>query len=369
VSNVGVVTLHRSSSYGGTLQAYATYLVLRKLNFNVEFVNYTNKNEQSQDKWICYRSDRSFIENIRGTLRNILLLQPFYRNKSYKEFHSKLPTAKKKYNCITRMNKIKYDILLSGSDQLWNPLIFGELDPVFFLGFGQAKKKIAYAASMGSYKFRNNETIKVASYINNYTFISAREEHVVDEILKITGRHCPVVLDPTLLVSKQAWIKVLNIKTPKIKNYILLYLIGINGDYYRKYYAKIVKYYSKRTNLPVYYVSPDYRKVNGTDVALKGVTPTKFLELIRNASLVLTSSYHGIAFSINFGKKFVALQNPNNPIRLQFLLETFELNDQIVDNETTNYELPLKNIDYDKIHAKLSAQRIYSLQWLRRAMN
>jgi hypothetical protein len=240
---------------------------------------------------------------------------------------------------------------------------------VFFLGFGQAKKKIAYAASMGSYKFRNNETIKVASYINNYTFISAREEHVVDEILKITGRHCPVVLDPTLLVSKQAWIKALNIKTPKIKNYILLYLIGINGDYYRKYYAKVVKYYSKRTNLPVYYVSPDYRKVNGADVALKGVTPTKFLELIRNASLVLTSSYHGIAFSINFGKKFVALQNPNNPIRLQYLLETFELNDQIVDKETTNYDLPLKNIDYDKIHAKLSAQRIYSLQWLRRAMN
>jgi hypothetical protein len=368
VSNIGVVTLHRSSSYGGSLQGFATFIVLKNLNHEVEFINYTNKNEQSQDKWICLRSDRSFLGNIRGAFRNIILLQPYYRQKSYKEFHEKIPVTKKKFFSISEMDRIQYDILLTGSDQLWNPLIFGKLDPVYFLGFGQAKKRIAYAASMGSHQYKDHEAKMAASLLEKYDVISAREEHVAREVKKLTGKQCSVVLDPTLLVSKHAWMDALNIKPQKIGNYILLYLIGVSVDYYKKNYAKIVKFYSKAANLPVYYVSPDYRKVIGADVALKKVTPIELLELILNARFIITSSYHGIAFSINFGRQFVALENPNNPLRVRHLLKSLHIKDQIVDQWTVNYDLPQNKIDFDRVHAELNAQRQVSLHWLKDAL-
>lgn len=365
---IGIVTLHSSYSYGACLQAYATYRVLENMGHDVEFVNYTNDFEQCQNHIIYSNPLKGFKGNIIKTAENIFLKQFFNRKKAFDKFHSELKKTKK-YRRIDEMEDLHYDVLISGSDQLWNPDIFNGLDEVFFLNFGYAGKRMSYAASAGSHVFTSNESNKVLSLLSKYTYISAREDKLKDYIHSLTGRtDIKKVIDPTLLLSNEEWNNWASVKQCKLPphGYILLFMIGVPYSEYKKRYKPIVEYYKKKLGLPVYAITPSsFLSFSGADKNFNTLSPAEFVYAIKEASLVITSSFHGVAFSVLFNKLFVAL-NTSNPDRINSLLSSLGISDRVLSEFDMNQcEGLLTQINYQSVNQLLFDLRTDSYQWLK----
>ena len=70
-------------------------------------------------------------------------------------------------------------------------------------------------------------------------------------------------------------------------------------------------------------------------------SPQEFLGWILNAKIVVTSSFHALAFSILFQKDFYAMNlNAGKDERLNNLLSQFQLNNHLVDNVCQCVDMP-----------------------------
>lgn len=366
----GVITLHQSYSYGACLQAYATYKTISNMGFDVEFINYVNKYEQNQNHLISRTKEFGIVKNIIRTTENIFLRRYVNRVKAFNDFHRNLPKTKL-FTDSESLNDLHYDILLSGSDQLWNPDIFGGLDDVYFLNFGKAEKRIAYAASAGSHVFSDYEKERVTELLKRYTAISTRENDLKKQVEEMIGKTVSQVLDPTFLVSANEWLQLTNGSNPGLdERYILVYMIGVPYLFYFKYYAKIIRFYADKLGVKVYAVSPDsYIPFYGCDKNLTALTPFELVQAINNAELVITSSFHGVAFSASLNKRFIALKNPNNPLRVKNLLQLCGLEDRIIGSLVTEKcERLLDDVDYKNTNESLAKMREFSCNWLREKM-
>lgn len=364
---VGIVTLHRSYSYGACFQSYATYKVLQDMGYDAEFVNYVNSYEQNQNHLVS--TTRGFARNIMTTTENIFLHCYSNNKKAFDKFHNNYKQSNQ-YRHRDDMDNLCYDVLLSGSDQLWNPDIFNQIDSVFFLNFGKARKRIAYAASAGSHIFTKQEREQIAPWVNNYSAIGVREEALKKQLEELTDKDISIVLDPTFLLEKKDWLSLKNSgrEIPKDK-FILLYMIGVRYSEYREKYAPIVKFYADQLEVPVYAVtSMTYPVFYGADKNLCGITPEGLVQAINSAELIITSSFHGIAFSINLNRRFIALKN-SNPARTEQLLQYCGLEDRIIDEfDEEKCTRMLENIDYSITNKRLSQGRNISIAWLRRQL-
>lgn len=371
MKKIGIITLHRSFSYGACLQAFATYRILCNLGNDAEFVDYVNKTEQAQNRIIYFDNSKSLLSNIIKTFENIILLQFYNRKKSFQNFHNSLKTINYNYY-INQGGEIGIDVLLSGSDQLWNPEIFNGIDSNYFLNFGDAKQKIAYAASAGSYVFSEKQKEDIGKYLSKYNAISVRESFLKEQISDIARCEIATVVDPTLLLSKQEWNDIVKDDasfTPK-GPYILLYMIGVPYTEYLQCYKPIVEYYKKKLKIPVYAITPfSFIKIKGTDKSLNKLTPWGFIKAIRSASFVISSSFHGIAFSVIHNKNFVALKT-NNSTRISNLLNSVGLSHKYIDPRLEkNIEVQLTPIDYSSVNISLKKLREESINWLTNAID
>ena len=121
--------------------------------------------------------------------------------------------------------------------------------------------------------------------------------------------------------------------------------------------------YSKKLGIPVWSIQYSNYNWKETDKKILGASVIDFIALIKNASLVLTDSFHGVAFSVNLEKNFVALTNRQNPSRVREFLKKMNLNDRI-DMNSDNYH----EVDYQKVNDKLIAMRNDSLDWIFKAI-
>ena len=267
----------------------------------------------------------------------------------YRTFLSSMVTSQKYKTTEDFFNFSEdFDILCTGSDQVWNPQCGGlnKLNPVYFLNIKQNKyKKISYAASLGAYKFNIEEKGVVSKWINDYSHISVREEYSRDEILRVSGfkEEIPVVIDPTFLLNKDEWNSVChNIKIEE--PYILLY--HLNNI------ALIIEcalQLKKKTGWKIVMMSNNISKLKGVDKNIHFCGPREFIGLIKNAQYILTDSFHGTAFSINFRKNFSSILKADNPYRCQSLLEKAQLSNRLINSIHEFNQLPI-NVDYSNIN-------------------
>lgn len=339
------------------------------MGVDTEFVNYINKNDIGQNTLIVNNPASSRKKNIIATAENIFLWRYFNNKRSFDRFHRELPCSKRVRD-RKQLDQLTYDILVSGSDQLWNPDIFNGIDDVYFLNFGEAKLRISYAASAGSHLFNDTEKRNIQEWLSRYDSISVREDTLKAQIEPLTEKPVQLVADPTFLLKAEEW-RELSRKNPfKAKGkYILLYMIGVPYAEYKKKYASVVRYYSKLLNLPVYAVNPtSFIPVSGATKNLTGIDPFEFLTYIDNAELILTSSYHGIAFSLNFNKRFVALKN-SNPVRIQQILDMCQLSDRFIDlYDETVLDWLLEAPCFDTANKAIASIRESSMKWLETAV-
>ena len=201
------------------------------------------------------------------------------------------------------------------------------------------------------------EEQELTAHLKRFDFISSREVTGAGVLQGMTDKTVETVLDPTLLINSNAWEKVLNIKSGK-GGYIFVYTLFQNEKL-----NEFVEKLSKEKNLPV--VTINRRKIYSAEKqSFAGCDPKKFVELIANADYVVTNSFHGTAFSVNFSKNFIIFKNSARNSRITDMLSMLGIADRAV-FDTDAEMLKMPEIDYSLVQKKLQYERETSINYIK----
>lgn len=362
---VAIMTWHTHENFGTALQAGATNIVLESLGYESDLIQYIPKPKIT---------DASFSDLIwRCKNKAKFIIDPVYasseRSEYFKEFLKK--SAGYSATCTSfpelhDLNEI-YDAFICGSDQVWTPIYF---DSKYFLDFVEnPNKMIAYAPSMGTSKIENlfiREKMK--NLISRFKHLSIREQQGAKIIKELTGQDAKVVLDPTLLMTAAQWDShIKESECEKIQGeYIVCYFLGEANKY-----MNYVKALSKKMGIPYYVIPVKVKQKNSNCVPFE-VGPCEFVSLIKNAKYVVTDSFHGTAFSVNYNVPFTVFKRfkdndpKNENSRIYSFLNMFGLDERLVD-----YKKSVANVlecDFSVANEKLTEKREELLNYLKNAL-
>ena len=251
----------------------------------------------------------------------------------------------------------KYDIYISGSDQVWDYKLTN-FDKTYFLDFPAAgKKKCSYAASIGEHippeEFRQD----YSRLLGDFDEILVREDYGADIVEELTGKRPKVVCDPTLLLTAEEWEPLL--KEPRRKDkYILVYQLGINPEIVN--FARRLK---KKTGCKIVYIP--FPLVGLLSCQCKiAVGPAEWMGLFKNAEYVISDSFHGVVFSLLFNRKFFAKADGHHKNRrVEQLLKLVNLSERTM-NDVSDEQLT-EEIDFTYANKQLEDFRSFSMQKLK----
>lgn len=371
---IGIITFHASHNCGSILQAYALQKVLQtKLQYESEIIDFSNEGQRNYySVFVKNDSIKHFVKNVVTTF--------FYgkakeENRVYEEYiHNTLKLSQESYRETNELEGIekRYSALICGSDQVWN-VTCTDADDAYFLSFAKNTKKIAYATSLGA-KNINRYTKSpdlYKKYILDFDAVSVREgngqkwiESLVDQKIDVS-----ICLDPTLLLSREEWEK----KTPARiirEDYIFYYAFN-----YIPEVNQVVKEISQKFNMPVYMFDVKSWGVKGNfrygfRIA-DAYGPEAFLSLIKNAKMVLTTSFHGTVFSTVYQKNFWYLNSSmhsKDDDRASYLLGQLGLESRLISLESAgNMDLTIAP-DYEISNARVETLRKFSLTFIRNSL-
>lgn len=309
---IGAVTFwHGNDNYGMILQCWALQTYLRKLGHDPFVIRY-NPIGCFPKRWLkalikrikCFVS-KSFREEVRK--ENLLIAEKVfhYPERKFEEFREQYLTfSKLEYHYIEKLRMFppNADCYICGSDQIWAGSLKSRNTWGYYLGFGKSNtKRIAYAPSFG-YNLNTKDSIKLlGKALSRFDAISCREWNGVD-LCKEHGYEATKVEDPTLLLTAEDYASIMSEKL--YDNYIFIYSLNIEKP--EDIYWEDIK--SAYPNHKIV-VTPSSgfipgREIFGDEVEYRYATPGEWLSLIAHSDLVVTSSFHGIVFSILFNKKF-----------------------------------------------------------------
>lgn len=372
MKNIGIITFHRSHNYGSVLQAYALQTSINKnvVNHYSEIIDFISPN--SSEVYAIFKKKNSMKNIIKNMLSIYTYRSRYIRYKEFERFiNTRLNLTKNKYFSISDLKEIskKYDILICGSDQIWNTNC-KDFDYSYYLPFAKSIKKISYAPSLGPGKqFKSNEAKeKIKDYLSDFYAISVRENGGEKTIQELTDKKVYRVLDPTLLLEAKDW-DIISCNRRINKEYIFFYSIG-----YKKDDISIAKQFSKKFGLPVVTLFTVGNRIifSGFEIP-KNSAPEDFISLIKNAKLILSSSFHGSVFSIIYRKPFYSIRGVNDgkvqeDDRIKTLLEEFKLTDRQVDINSVNSIEDPYTIDYTESEKYINKARKESVDYLLNAI-
>lgn len=252
---------------------------------------------------------------------------------------------------------VKYDAFITGSDQVWS-LNNAKVDGTYFLDFlNDKRKKISYAASFGgNLSTAQKKQARDWLLLFNHENISIRERQGAELVSEFIGYEPVVTLDPALLLNQEQWEEIAQL--PKRSGYIFL-CERVDS----KSLVKFAKQLSAVTGLPIIQYGGHPWHVVGKRV--RGLLPDEWLGYIQNAEYIVTNSFHGIVFALNYKKLFFVEmlkgKHEKTNSRLQNILEKLQLNNRVISDDI---DLNGK-IDYDAITPFLINQRSESISWLK----
>ena len=310
------VTFHHGSNYGALLQAYALQRVQEDMGISNTVFEYAYP--KTADK---SRSAKAAAASLYTGFLNALHKKAITRRReSFRRFHEERMRLSRVYHSMDELrgDDIDADVLIAGSDQVWRFSGNPEFLPARFLDFGRPGiKKISYAASIEKLNYTDEQKNKVRGWLRDFSAISLREENAREYICGITGREAERVLDPVFLPGREAWEELA--AEPGINEpYILCYQVQRCERM-----QEIVDTLKKRTGFKTVAVLPASVKYIRTDESRFDVSPEEFLGLYKNASAVVTGSFHGTAFGLIFGKPCFAAARPSGSSRIRGLMQLF----------------------------------------------
>jgi len=348
MKKIGIITIHSDLNYGAFLQAFALTTFLNNNSYYTRIIDYRKIPNSPR----IYKFPKNVIFKIYNLPR-------LFR---YRKFISPL-LSNKRYNSLEDLQSFneKFDVLISGSDQIWNPICGGltKLNPAYFLAFASKDKykKISYGSSIGSYIYDGNEKKQVRRWLNEYSHVSTRELSGAIQLESIISKPVKVVLDPTLLLNKDNWLQYAS--SVKIKSkYVLVYYIDELDEVVS--FARVI---ADKLGLKVALITNMAKRHLKVDINIPHCGPAQFLWLFANATYIVTNSFHGTAFAVNFNKDFVSIIKRNSPQRAQTLLKNVGLYDRLLTNIGELDKIPL-NVDFKEANIKLDMLRDDSISYL-----
>lgn len=307
--NAVIMTTALSPNYGASLQTFALAKVIDQLGVNVEVYTYNDKKRMTYGM--------SGLQKLKyftwGMIRKGLYGGK--KEEGFDEFRNKyIPMTKDLFqnNSELRANPGDYDIYIAGSDQIWNPDFF-QYDLSYFLDFvPRGKKKISYASSFAKKQFDTPLREECGKLLSDFDYISVREQSGICIVEEVSGKKAEKVLDPTLLLSKNEWSDITKNASTKSKQFngILCYVMP--GDtVVTNSIEKNAKKLQMLTGLPIMRLGIkeyDHKKYKSeeTDIC---ASPIDFIQYFINAKYIVTNSFHGTAFAINFEKQLIIPYN------------------------------------------------------------
>ncbi len=339
---VGIVTIN-SQNMGNRLQNYAVQESLKKLGFQVETINNA----------YCGREVTTFKHTLKICVlgRTLPFLfrkrrEGFYR---FNQKHIQMAEGEWEYNKAPSGVCDRFDYFVCGSDQVWNPS-FDFISDNEYLTFARPEQKIAYAASFGVSEMSKEQLKNLGEKIGDYRAISVREDAGAELVKKASGKDAKVLLDPTMMLSKEDWLSIA--EKPKFmpeKKYILTYFLGQKLSETKQKLMELAR-------------ENDYKIIDLWDINKKKyflTTPEEFVYLIANCSLMCTDSFHGSVFSILTGVPFLVQTRKDNAknmnSRLETLLDKMQLTSRLMKADMT--ERDIFEIDYTRTYEIISEER------------
>ena len=360
---IGIITLCVNNNYGNRLQNYALQKFLSIYIESVDTIWFEKNHYLPELPTWNWKLILKCILRWGNTYINFRYnyAKDCIREYNIKKFSDKYIKIKYDYKIRDDLNK-KYDYFIVGSDQVWNPQYEQYYDEKF-LKFADKEKRISYAASFGVTEINNIKTKKIfKDNLTEMRYISVREMAGAELVKNLTGRDVPVVVDPTLLLSKKEWQKLeLVPEWYKGKKYILTYFLGNPSP--------IIEDLAKKNNWKVY----NLMDINNLDLYASRVE--EFVYLIEHAELVATDSFHACVFSILMNTPFLVVNRQQKGVadmtsRIDTLLELFGYqNRYIVNGECDLSDEEILNMDFSNVKAIQEREIARSTEYIKKALN
>lgn len=343
MSRIGIVTIVNVNNYGAELQAFALQHKLTLMGHDTEIIDYVFGINHTHDfrgevltvplPWKT-RLQRKLLPYIETVADAFYPKARESRRQKFREFHEQYNRlSRQKYASVKSLYNapMTYDIYCVGSDQVWNYQKGYSLLP-FFLDFvPEGKRRIAFSSSIGLSAISPEAEEVFKKYLSTFDAIAVRELQAADMLRKLLNRRVDVVLDPTLLLSKTEWNEVAYYDLCPQERYLLLYIVTIKPCQYAIDLAeKIAK--EKGLKIVRLFRSAATYDAKPTMINLPEAGPSDFVGLIGKADFVVTNSFHGTVFSVNFQVPFYTIIKPsnNNNSRLKSILGKLKLADRLL---------------------------------------
>lgn len=313
---VGIITFHRAVNVGSFLQAYAMACLVKNLGFEPEIIDFYSTQQRQQYSKIYLNNNRRKslkLEVFLAVYSFVLLLTCRRTIRTYKNDHhafteKNLPITQVQYKSVDDLKKsqLNYGAYLSGSDQIWNTNAI-DFSEAYLLNFAEGAKKVAYAPSLGDSDRLSGQQVNL---LKKYAYVSVREKSSAKYLSELLEKDVPYVLDPTFLLKQSSYAK-LEQASGIDGDYLFYYGIGYSikqriavNKLARKHGLKVVSWNPQQYALDKLFI----RNV----VQPKAQNPGVWLDLIKNAKIVVSASFHGSVFSIIYYKDLSIISSKQN---------------------------------------------------------
>ena len=371
---IAILTQPLHKNYGGIMQAYALQKVLSGLGHDVLTVDLSfRKSLYRKIRSAIGKKVRKHVFGQKGIdiLSNKEIARITKHSNRFIRENIRLTEHISLVEKISKLKKYEFDAYVVGSDQVWRPK-FSPGISTFFLDFVENDKNIkrlAYAASFGSqeWEFSEKMTNKCSKLAKRFNAISVREDSAVELCEKYLGVSALHVLDPTLLLDRDEYIKLVNkYNILKKNNTLMLYILDNSSE--KEMVAENIK---KRLNIEInsIVINKELSQINKENIE-NYIYPSvpQWIRGFIDASFVITDSYHGVIFSIIFNKPFLAISNEwRGTARLTSLLRVLNLEDRLINVNSNNINCDIclnKIIDYESISEILQKEKIKSINFI-----
>jgi hypothetical protein len=338
---IGILTFHDGINHGAFLQAYCLFKAVESYGFDVEMIGYKNFKH-----WVKEYKAFLWCKSPRKLFHNIIKIIKFRANQK------KLKCRHLKFN-VRKINTSQYDVIIIGSDIVWDyqMKLLGS-DPIYFgHGLKPKKKLISYAPSIGTVNTEDHVPEYVKLGLKKFSNLSARDHKTAQLVKDLTGNEVPVVLDPTFLYSVDE-----EAVKPKMSGYLLVY-----AYYLEKKEIDEITHFCKKNNLSCVAIgySQPWSDLNVIDVDV-----FEWLGYFKNAKYVVTSTFHGLLYSIHFHKTFcVSLTNANKN-KASSILGDLGLSNRVLCGDGSVERLLNTKIDYAVINPLIDRHLKMSKEYL-----
>lgn len=348
---IGIITQPLRGNYGGILQNYALQQVLIQLGHEPITLRWGR-----QPLWDWVKGSLKCLLRGRCPIpRAISKLRPFAGMLQFIESHIRASREE----CLPRRRDVRryqLEAIIVGSDQVWRPMYNLSIESMFLqFTVGMDLRRIAYAASFGTaeWEFTAEQAAVCRQLIQRFDAVSVREQSGVALCADhLNYQHAQWVLDPTFLLTADDYAK-LCLEFPQRGSFVFAYLLDITPD--KQAYVRSV---ADSMGLKTVIMEAE-KEIKPED------TPIRWLAGFRDAAFIITDSFHGTVFAINFHKEFLTFTNvERGSARFDSLIEIFGVGHRIVSEVPASGADNLIPIDWALVDERLKEWREKSRAFL-----